>query len=151
MNCRPTSSRLPVSWVCAWIWIRSAWMASSLRRSLAAGLLGSPTSSRYWSSRASSSRRRALSRFLRTRYNLYSGFAHGELYALWQSFEEVPTTDGQRLHRPAARIEPFWGAAATSIWALHAAELRAIVLFGPDPTGAKDWLDDRDELLKPLD
>jgi len=75
-------------------------------------------------------------------YNIHSGFAHGEIFALWQGFEQ--SADGGLL-RPVVREPTIRGAVAAAARALYCPAARLSDLFGLDrPPGQDDWIDEHD-------
>ncbi len=82
-------------------------------------------------------------------YNLYSGFTHGELFALWQAFEPGPRIDGHLHYFPAVAEEAFGGVVAVAAWTLYAAAARGIRLLGLDRAPLEDWIDEHDAVLHP--
>jgi hypothetical protein len=82
-------------------------------------------------------------------YNLYSGFTHGELYALWQAFEPGPRIDGHLHYFPAVAPEAFRGAVAVISWALYAIAARGMQLLGLDRSPLDHWVDEHDAALYP--
>jgi hypothetical protein len=65
-------------------------------------------------------------------YNLYSGFPHGELFALQQGFEVSGESDGLRYFRPVLTNDAFKGAVAIASYALYPPGARLAQLFGLD-------------------
>lgn len=77
-------------------------------------------------------------------YNIHSGFAHGEIFALWQGFEH---SDDGRLIRPVVKEPTLKGAVAVAVRALYCPAQRLSDLFGLDPApGQDDWVDEHDAL-----
>jgi hypothetical protein len=77
-------------------------------------------------------------------YNIHSGFAHGEIFALWQGFEH---SDDRRLIRPVVKEPTLKGAVAVAVRALYCPAQRLSDLFGLDPApGQDDWVDEHDAL-----
>lgn len=82
-------------------------------------------------------------------YNIYSGFSHGELFALWQGYE-IGTDDRQAdYYLPAINELSFQGAVSMVTYALSAAGYRAVKLFGLDQEAVDDWAAERDAILHP--
>jgi hypothetical protein len=80
-------------------------------------------------------------------YNIHSGFAHGELFALWQGFER---SDDGRLVRPVVHEPTLQGAVATVARALYCPAARLSDLFGlPRLPGQDDWVDEHDAVIRP--
>ena len=75
-------------------------------------------------------------------YNIHSGFAHGEIFALWQGFER--SGDG-RLIRPVVKEPTLQGAVAVAARALYCPTARLSDMFGLErPPGQDDWVDEHD-------
>jgi hypothetical protein len=75
-------------------------------------------------------------------HNIHSGFAHGEIFALWQGFEQ--SEDGGPL-RPVAKEATLQGAVAAAARALYCPAGRLSDLFGLNqPAGQDDWVDEHD-------
>lgn len=75
-------------------------------------------------------------------YNIHSGFAHGEIFALWQGFEH--SEDGGPL-RPVVKEPTLQGAVAAAARALYCPAARLSDLFGLDrPPGRDEWVDEHD-------
>jgi len=75
-------------------------------------------------------------------YNIHSGFAHGEIFALWQGFER---SDDGRLIRPVVKEPTLQGAVAVVARALYCPVARLSDLFGLDrPPGQDGWVDEHD-------
>jgi hypothetical protein len=75
-------------------------------------------------------------------YNIHSGFAHGELFALWQGFERA--SDGA-LIRPVVKEPTLQGAVAVAARALYYPAARLSEQFGLDvPPRQEDWVDEHD-------
>jgi hypothetical protein len=75
-------------------------------------------------------------------YSIHSGFAHGEIFALWQGFEH--SQDGDPL-QPVVRKPTLQGAVAAAARALYCPAARLSDLFGLDrPPGQDDWVDEHD-------
>jgi hypothetical protein len=81
-------------------------------------------------------------------YNIHSGFAHCELFALWQGFER--SADDQ-LCRPVISKDTVRGAVAVAARALYYPAARVTGLFGlAPPSGLDDWVDAHDTATQPL-
>jgi hypothetical protein len=82
-------------------------------------------------------------------YRIYSGFSHGELFALWQGYEI--RADGRQAdyYLPAINEQSFQGSVAVATYALSAAGYRAAKLFGLDQEAVNDWAAERDAVLHP--
>lgn len=65
-------------------------------------------------------------------YRLYSGFPHGELFALRQAFSSSSHGDGLRHFQPIITNEAFKGAVAVASYALYPPAARLSCLFGFD-------------------
>lgn len=77
-------------------------------------------------------------------YNIHSGFAHGEIFALWQGFEH---SGDRRLIRPVVKEPTLEGAVAVAVRALYCPAQRLSDLFGLDSAlGQDDWADEHDAL-----
>jgi len=75
-------------------------------------------------------------------YNIHSGFAHGEIFALWQGFEHSETRSPLR---PVVRELTLQGAVAAAARALYCPAARLSDLFGLDrPPGQDDRVDEHD-------
>jgi hypothetical protein len=82
-------------------------------------------------------------------YGLYSAFSHGEIYALWQGFQETTEPDGHRYYRPVVNEETIKGAVAVASWALYPPAARATALFGLNQSELEEWVDKHDAVLNP--
>lgn len=81
-------------------------------------------------------------------YNIHSGFAHGEIFALWQGFGH---SDDGRLIRPVVNERTLQGAVAVAARALYCAAARLSDLFGLDrPPGRDDWINEHDAVTNHL-
>lgn len=65
-------------------------------------------------------------------YSLYSGFSHGEVYALRQAFHETTEPDGHHYYCPVINEEAVKGTVAMASWALYPSAFRFAILFGLD-------------------
>jgi len=78
-------------------------------------------------------------------YNIHSGFAHGEIFALWQGFEQ--SADGQ-LCRPVVKKPTLLGAVAVAARALYCPAQRLADLYGLDQFELDGWVDEHDEVTR---
>jgi hypothetical protein len=77
-----------------------------------------------------------------TETQVHSGFAHGEIFALWQGFD---CSDDGRLMRPVVNEPTLQGAVAVATRALYYPAARLSDLFGLDrPPGQNGWVDEHD-------
>jgi len=65
-------------------------------------------------------------------YNLYSGFPHGELFALRQGFESSSDRDGLSHFRPVITDDALKGVVAVASYSLYPPGARLSCLFGLD-------------------
>lgn len=79
-------------------------------------------------------------------FNIQSGFTHGELYALWQGFDQ--RSDGQPI-RLVVNEETVKGAVAVAARALYCPVARLARLFGLGTfPGLDDWVDEHDAVTR---
>lgn len=76
-------------------------------------------------------------------YNIHSGFAHGEIFALGQGFEQ--SADSQ-LCRPVVHEGTLQGAVAVTARGLYCPADRLARLYGLDGPELDDWVDQHDAL-----
>lgn len=82
-------------------------------------------------------------------YGLYSAFTHGELFALWQGYENHTDGGNEDFHRATINVESFKGVVSTACWALTAVARRAVELFGLDRNNVDHAIDKHDATLFP--
>lgn len=78
-------------------------------------------------------------------YKFHSGFAHGELFALWQGFER----GNGRLLRPVIKAGTLQGAIAVAARSLYCPAGRFSDLFGlGTPPQLDEWIDEHDAIAR---
>jgi hypothetical protein len=75
-------------------------------------------------------------------YPLFSGYSHGELFALWREFELIADNTLGVYYRPVVNAESFKGAVAIATYALYPPGERLSELFGLDTQVAADRTND---------
>lgn len=83
-------------------------------------------------------------------YNYYSGFSHGEHYALQHAFEETIGLDGHHFYLPVVNEEAIKGAVAMASWALYPPAARVTTLFGLGQSDLEEWVE-KQETVNPGD
>lgn len=63
-------------------------------------------------------------------YPVFSGYSHGETYALWREFVLAAADESQTRYGPVLNEDSFRGVVAVAAYALHPPAYRFIVAFG---------------------